>query len=58
VTGGGAYVSGPADTAHMAVSRPIDGGDGDRVPDDGWEATVSSDGALPQTATVHAICIG
>jgi hypothetical protein len=58
VTGGGAYVSGLADDAHMAVSRPIDGGDRGRVPDDGWEATVSNDSAAPETATVHAICIG
>lgn len=57
VSGGGAYVSGPADDTHMAASRPIDGGDLDQVPDDGWRATVSNDGAVFQTAAVKAICV-
>ncbi len=58
VTGGGVSVTGPADEAHIAVSRPIDGGDRGRVPDDGWQATVFNDGSVTKTATVRAICTG
>lgn len=58
VSGGGASVTGPADQAHLAVSRPFDGVDADQVPDDGWLATVSNDGTAPQTARVSAVCVG
>lgn len=56
VMGGGVSVTGPADEAHIAVSRPIDGGDADLVPDDGWQATVFNDGPVTETAAVRAIC--
>ena len=58
VSGGGVSVAGPTDGAHAAVSRPVDStGDADKVPDDGWLATVSNDGAVSRTAKVTAICV-
>jgi len=58
VSGGGIAVNGPADESHFAVSRPFDGPDADKVPDDGWLATVSNDGAAARTARGMAICLG
>ncbi len=58
VAGGGVSLNGSVDGAHIAVSRPVDSAaDADKVPDDGWLATVSNDGGTARTARVTAICV-
>ncbi len=58
VAGGGVYVTGPATDAHLVASRPIDAGDSDRIPDDGWSGRAYNRTGGTQTVTVTAICIG
>jgi hypothetical protein len=57
VIGGGVFVSGPADDAHVVASVPYDSADPDLVPDDAWFATVANRSPAPLQATVHAICV-
>ncbi len=58
VAGGGVYETGNPLTAHVASTRPIDTGDKDHIPDDGWSGTVFNDTGITQAVTVTAICIG
>jgi hypothetical protein len=58
VAGGGVYETGSPLTAHVAATRPIDGADRDRIPDDGWSAKVHNGTPTTQQVTVTAICIG
>jgi hypothetical protein len=56
VTGGGGSVSGAVASAFINSSYPVDGGDGDRLPDDGWRVRVYNSGDFAQTLTVAALC--
>jgi hypothetical protein len=57
VTGGGARISGSIADAHVAGSYPVDGGDNDKVPDDGWETRAANDTGVDKTLTTYAICL-
>ena len=57
VVGGGALISGTVADAHLTGTYPVDGGDPDNAPDDGWEARGSNDGGSAKTLTVYAICL-
>jgi hypothetical protein len=56
VVSGGAYLSGSGLGAEVPSMGPYDGRDSDRLPDDGFQASASSDGGGAQTATVYAVC--
>lgn len=59
VVGGGGRSSGfYADETYLASSTPWDGPDGDRAPDDGWQAAINDDeaGAVQGSMDVFAIC--
>jgi hypothetical protein len=57
VAGGGVYETGNAQNGHVVATRPIDTGDADKIPDDGWSAKVYNETGITQTVTVTAICI-
>jgi hypothetical protein len=57
VAGGGVYETGSAKAGHVLTTRPIDTGDADKIPDDGWSAKVYNETGITQTVTVTAICI-
>jgi hypothetical protein len=56
VTGGGAYTSGSTVDDEVATSAPLDAGDRDRIPDDGWQAELNTGAALAHIVTAYAIC--
>jgi hypothetical protein len=56
VTGGGAEGSGHE---QVLASRPIDGPDGDRTPDDGWAVKVGNAGGFSKFKFfARAVCVG
>jgi len=55
VTGGGAYTSGGTVDDEVATSAPVDAGDRDRIPDDGWQAELNAPGQ-DHVLTAYAIC--
>ena len=57
VSGGGGALSGPIADGHLAASTPVDGGDRDRVPDDGWRVTAHNDAGGAKTLRAFAICV-
>jgi hypothetical protein len=57
VSGGGGALSGPIADAHLAGTTPVDGGDRDRVPDDGWRVTAHNDAGGAKTLRAFAICV-
>ena len=56
VTGGGVAVTGRPGDAEVNSSYPIDLGDADSNPDDGWRARVLSTDGDPRKMRAHAIC--
>lgn len=56
VIGGGIYISGAASVSWVTTSRPYDGPDADKVPDDGWTASSYNDGDSDLAMTVYAVC--
>ena len=56
VSGGGVLSSGVYGDARINGSYPVDAGDGDSVPDDGWGATVDNVSGATVDVTVYAIC--
>jgi hypothetical protein len=56
VAGGGVFVSGSVLEAPLVRSAPIDLGDADDVPDDGWSAKALNESGLGKTVVAHAIC--
>jgi hypothetical protein len=57
VAGGGVYETGNAQAGHVVATRPIDTGDADKIPDDGWSGKVYNETGITQTVTATAICI-
>ena len=57
ITGGGAYISGNTDEAYLVASYPIDDGDADRAPDDGWRAWAENAEGGTKSVTAYAICL-
>ena len=57
VAGGGAKMSGPGGQVHLAGTHPVDGEDGNLVPDDGWKASGFNDSSRRRTLTTFATCI-
>jgi hypothetical protein len=53
--GGGVGTASNAEDVN--ATRPIDGGDGNRAPDDGWVGFIQNNGGTAARATVHAICL-
>ena len=57
VIGGGAYVTGDTDDAHVVATAPLDTkADKDKVPDNGWKAKFYNDSGINQEFRAHAIC--
>lgn len=56
VAGGGVFVSGSVPEAMLVRSVPIDLGDPDNVPDDGWSGKALNQSGLGKTVVAHAIC--
>lgn len=56
VTGGGARLGGPIALLWLNSSYPIDAGDGDTKPDDGWRARGYNNSGLAEAMKVFAIC--
>jgi hypothetical protein len=54
--GGGVFVSGASDRAHLTASRPWDGADKGSVPEDGWRGAVYNTSDAGLSMTVHAVC--
>ena len=57
VTGGGALMNGGPIPSLLDSSYPIDGGDKDKVPDDGWTALGNNEQLSSQKLSVFAICL-
>jgi hypothetical protein len=57
VVGGGAKTSGPAGTLSLRDSRPVDIGDGDGIPQNGWAARAYNTDPGVQKLTAYAICL-
>lgn len=57
VTGGGGYLTGNSEEAHLVASRPVDLGDADAVPDDGWKVKASNTTGPAKTLLSYAICM-
>ena len=55
VTGGGVKIPHPGPSAVIS-SYPVDGNDGDPVPDDGWSSTAVNDSSKKARATFYAFC--
>jgi hypothetical protein len=57
VIGGGGFLSGPIDEAHLASSLPVDGPDADYVPDDGWRVVGYNQTGGAKKLVASAICV-
>jgi hypothetical protein len=57
VVGGGPDVSGAASEVHVSRTGPIDLGDNDRIPDDGWSATFANPAGGEHDFVAYAVCI-
>jgi len=57
VVGGGPSVSGPASQSHVAKTAPLDDGDKNKVPDDGWQITVVNPSMAEMDVVVYAACV-
>jgi len=56
VLGGGQYILAADKDAIVHASAPFDGGDADKIPDDGWRSRVDSFNGADNTVTEYAIC--
>jgi hypothetical protein len=56
VLGGGQYIFAANQDAIVHSSAPFDGGDADKIPDDGWRSRVDSFNGASNTITEYAIC--
>jgi hypothetical protein len=56
VISGGIYIDGAAALSWVVSTRPWDGGDADKVPDDGWTATSFNDADFDLAMTAYAVC--
>jgi hypothetical protein len=57
VVGGGPKVSGPEDQARLVSTFPVDDGDPDSIPDDGWQSRVYNISGSDKDVTAYAICL-
>jgi hypothetical protein len=57
VVGGGAKWDGTADQAHLVWSRPVDGPDDGKLPDDGWSVKYDNSAEAGTTLHVYAVCM-
>jgi hypothetical protein len=57
VVGGGAKVSGPENRARLVSTFPVDGDDGDSIPDDGWQSRAYNISGTDKKVTAYAICL-
>jgi hypothetical protein len=55
--GGGGRFTGPIAEARLAASRPVDGGDADSVPDDGWRVAGYNASGTTKTLWAYAVCV-
>lgn len=58
VAGGGGQEDGSGDVVHLAGAYPIDTGDSDHIPDDGFKAIGYNGTGLQQTLKAYAVCLG
>ena len=59
MTGGGVRITGLSDALEVASSFPIDSGDSNPVPDDGWHGVANNDGSgNAEKMQTFAICKG
>lgn len=56
VSGGGVFVSTAQHESNVSRSFPIDDGDADKAPDDGWSVRVWTRQGLGGSTTAYAIC--
>jgi hypothetical protein len=56
VAGGGNYISGSNDDATLQATRPFDGGDRDKKPDDGWRVKAFNLRDIRKDLTAYAMC--
>jgi hypothetical protein len=56
VVGGGNYITGSNDDATLQATRPFDGGDADRKPDDGWRVKAFNLRDFRKDLTAYAMC--
>jgi hypothetical protein len=56
VAGGGVFVTGSSEQAAVVASTPVDLGDPDHAPDDGWLGKVVNEAGASKTLTVHVTC--
>jgi hypothetical protein len=56
VAGGGVFVNGNVSEAEVTLSAPVDLGDGNGAPDDGWTARVLNETGAAKSLSVFAIC--
>lgn len=54
--GGGVHVPGETELSHVIASRPWDGKDRNKAPEDGWRAGVRNEAPHSLSITVHAVC--
>jgi hypothetical protein len=57
VGGGGAYVAGSVTTGYVNRTHPIDTGDRDSKPDDGWRARLYTTSASTISTTAFVLCV-
>ncbi len=56
LTGGGVSTEGASPRVEVAASKPFDGPDGNKVPDDGWLGSANNGTSSGLTLNVNAIC--
>lgn len=56
VTGGGAKAAGAADATNLYASYPVDLGDSDSAPDDGWQGSIYNRSASAKKLKAFAVC--
>ena len=57
VIGGGGRMGGPIAQGSLAASLPVDGSDGDQIPDDGWRVVGYNHGGAAKALTAYALCV-